>query len=557
MSDAFGANSSDSVTITVEEVAINDLVASSSSPTVLGQSTSFSASASGSNLSYSWSFGDGATANGANVSHSYAAAGVYTATVTVRNSQGSRSVDVVVMVTNDAPTVNAGADQLVSVADTVVLNGTASDADGHMPLSYSWQQAGGPIITLVGADTAAPTFVAPATATVLTFTLTVTDAFGALGSDTVVVTVREIGSGDLIASSNSPTVLGQATSFSAITNGSNVSYSWSFGDGATGEGANVSHTYAAEGTYTATVTVRNSEGTHSAALTVLVTNRAPLADAGVDRNVQAGTEVLLTGLGSDPDGHMPLNYRWRQTSGTNIELSNIGGPALRFIAPSVAGVLSFELTVSDAYEKSTTDTVRVIVEQATPAGSTKIYLPIVGNRAGKPTEQKAADLVVTRFTVNPAQPQAGKPAEVIVEITNQGETAAAPFWVDFYINPSAPPTQAGQIWNERCTLSPCYGIAWAVSQGLQPGEKIVLRSTPDSYDAGSTNWPGYFASGTRSLYVYVDSWNGSDPAGNVEESDETNNRAEILDPCRTGALPAAQSNHDAVLELAPRRSLGR
>ncbi|NPD03854.1 PKD domain-containing protein [Nocardioides sp. zg-1308] len=42
-----------------------------------------------------------------------------------------------------------------------------------------------------------------------------------------------------------------------------LTYSWSFGDGTTGTGADPDHTYAAPGTYTATVTVGHGSGAHS------------------------------------------------------------------------------------------------------------------------------------------------------------------------------------------------------------------------------------------------------------------------------------------------------
>jgi PKD repeat protein len=50
--------------------------------------------------------------------------------------------------------------------------------------------------------------------------------------------------------------VGQAVSFDAsASSGSIASYSWDFGDGATGGGKNVNHTYAAAGSYTVTLTV--------------------------------------------------------------------------------------------------------------------------------------------------------------------------------------------------------------------------------------------------------------------------------------------------------------
>jgi hypothetical protein len=62
----------------------------------------------------------------------------------------------------------------------------------------------------------------------------------------------------LQASSNGPTLLGNPTNFVAsVTAGSNVSFTWSFGDGNTATGATSSHTYAAAGLYTVNLTARN------------------------------------------------------------------------------------------------------------------------------------------------------------------------------------------------------------------------------------------------------------------------------------------------------------
>lgn len=47
-----------------------------------------------------------------------------------------------------------------------------------------------------------------------------------------------------------------------------LTYGWDFGDGTTGTGADPDHTYAAPGTYTATVTVAHGSGTHAGHLSV-------------------------------------------------------------------------------------------------------------------------------------------------------------------------------------------------------------------------------------------------------------------------------------------------
>ena len=65
----------------------------------------------------------------------------------------------------------------------------------------------------------------------------------------------------LTASNDGPTELGSLTTFTAtIETGTNVTYTWDFGDGSSGSGPVTTHTYAAVGSYTATVTATNSAG---------------------------------------------------------------------------------------------------------------------------------------------------------------------------------------------------------------------------------------------------------------------------------------------------------
>ena len=88
---------------------------------------------------------------------------------------------------NTPPVADAGLDQTVDPGDTVVLNGTgSSDAEG--PITYLWSQVGGTGVTLSGNTGATPTFTAPATGP-LTFQLQVTDADGAIATDTVTIQI--------------------------------------------------------------------------------------------------------------------------------------------------------------------------------------------------------------------------------------------------------------------------------------------------------------------------------------------------------------------------------
>jgi len=110
-------------------------------------------------------------------------------------------------------------------------------------------------------------------------------------------------------------------------------------------------------------------------------NRAPTANAGSDTSVLRGANVTLGGAGADPDGDT-LTYAWRQTGGTEVELTNANSAAASFRAPSVAGALRFELTVSDG-KSSARDTV-VIVVTVPPA-----ILFIANNDSGRVTSHSS------------------------------------------------------------------------------------------------------------------------------------------------------------------------
>ena len=75
----------------------------------------------------------------------------------------------------------------------------------------------------------------------------------------------------LQASNDSPTMLGSTTTLTAtVTGGTNVSYTWDFGDGNSGNGASVNHIYPASGVYTATVTASNTVSSRQATTSVTI-----------------------------------------------------------------------------------------------------------------------------------------------------------------------------------------------------------------------------------------------------------------------------------------------
>jgi uncharacterized repeat protein (TIGR01451 family) len=94
-----------------------------------------------------------------------------------------------VTIINDPPLADAGAPQSATIG-TVTLDGSGSSDPESDSISFQWQQTGGPIsVTLNDADTMTTTFAAPSTIGIYTFSLTVTDPFGADDEDTTTVTI--------------------------------------------------------------------------------------------------------------------------------------------------------------------------------------------------------------------------------------------------------------------------------------------------------------------------------------------------------------------------------
>ncbi|MEN6609140.1 MAG: PKD domain-containing protein, partial [Bryobacteraceae bacterium] len=91
---------------------------------------------------------------------------------------------------NDAPIADAGVDQLGVGAGQIALDGSESyDPDGD-PITYTWEQTGGPTVSITGGNTAQMSFTGAAGSS-YTFRLIVKDDQGGVGRDSVRVVVTE------------------------------------------------------------------------------------------------------------------------------------------------------------------------------------------------------------------------------------------------------------------------------------------------------------------------------------------------------------------------------
>ena len=105
-------------------------------------------------------------------------------------------------------------------------------------------------------------------------------------------------------------------------NGSVVSYAWSFGDGTTASGPDVTHTYTQDGIFTVSVIVTDNDGlTDSASTTITVTNVAPVVGDFPGATVTAGQTYTAAGSFTDPgDQQWTATVNWGDGSAPSTAL---------------------------------------------------------------------------------------------------------------------------------------------------------------------------------------------------------------------------------------------
>jgi PKD repeat protein len=253
--------------VTIVAEPISGLMAANDSPTIIGNATTLGATvAAGSLVNYTWAFGDGDMGSGAVIAHTYPDVGIYTAVVTASNPINSVSTTTVVTIT-DAPITGLSAANNSPTNIGSSTNLMASVTSGTN-INYTWDFGDG--TTGSGANTSHTypdigMYTAVVTASNSVSTLTAT-------TDVNIIDIAITG---LTADNDGPTTLGDVTNLIAsVANGTNVNYTWAFGDGTMGSGANPSHIYPDVGVYTAVVTASTSTNSVTASTVVTIEDDA-------------------------------------------------------------------------------------------------------------------------------------------------------------------------------------------------------------------------------------------------------------------------------------------
>lgn len=298
------------------------------------------------------------------------------------------------------PEANAGEDLARVPGALVTLDGTMSvdDNDGPEPLTYAWEQEGGPqVLDLEGALTAEPAFIVPnAIGQTLVFNLTVSDGLDS-DWDRVLVDVRLVTApadavvleGDLVD------LVGAAAPGLAVKWTTVSGAPAAFASGGQFLASTAFQAPEVDDDTLVTLRITGTQGQTSAHddVTFLVRdNEAPIANAGADAEVVAGQVASLNGLlSSDPDSADAgqLTFAWSKISGPGtLTDPAIAAPGLVIPVSAVAQVTvaKFLLEVTDPAGVSGFDTVEIVVQ---PAG-------LLAGRAGPDQNVLEGSLVTLR-----------------------------------------------------------------------------------------------------------------------------------------------------------------
>jgi len=313
--------------------------------------------------------------------------GVYQFELRVTDNSGATGKDTmsitVTAATNQPPIAKAGNPQSITLpTNSVSVDGTgSSDPDGAIA-SYQWTKIFGPSSAVILNPTLATTSITSLVQGVYQFELRVTDNSGAIGKDTVEVSVS--GAANQAPTANAgldinitlPTNSVNLSGSGTDPDGTIASYQWSKISGpsqfnlVSGGQAQTTVNNLVQGIYAFELKVTDNSGASDRDTVQIIVNpspipnQAPNADAGVDINITLPTNsVNLSGSGSDVDGTI-ASYQWAKISGPSQYGITSTTQTSPLVYGLIEGVYQFQLTVTDNSGATDVDVVQITVNAA-------------------------------------------------------------------------------------------------------------------------------------------------------------------------------------------------
>ncbi len=305
-----------------------------------------------------------------------------------------------------------------------------------------------------------------------------TDLLGGVQTVTTIVTVSNVAPTALPGGPYSVTVnqplsfAGSATDPGQADMAAGFTYQWNFGDGTGGTGANPSHTYANEGTYTATLVAMDKDGGSSAVATSTVVVKSATTSMEMDMQIPDFSQGMTiksvaNGAWSDPatwsEGRVPTSGDVVVIGkGTTVNFDVVSNDRLKSVVVADGGVLHFR---TDSNTRMLVGTLEVML-----GGTLE-----VGTSANPVASGVKADIVIADqpidTTLDPQQFGTGLVGMGRVSLHGSSMTST-------YVRLATQP-RTGDT-----TLS----LSESVS-GWRPGDRLILPDTRQNQDGDSKNNP--------------------------------------------------------------------
>ncbi len=326
-------------------------------------------------LRYAWDFGDGTSSDIVNPTKTYRSGGVYPVTLSVRDSANlANSVDAdrVSVKVDQGPSADAGPDIKACAMSSIEFDASRSfDPNGTIK-RYDWDFGDGRFA--IGEK---PSHVYEQPGEYRVFLKIEGQRVGQCdphSTDEMAVRIMQGPVVKIDARSAAP--LGEVAfdgSGSHMPGGKITGWHWDFGDGATAEGATVSHVFTEPGPKKVTLTVTSDSASPTcqrvAATHVVAVNAPPVAVIAAPEGASQGEDLLLdAGPSHDPDGAISA-YDWDFGDGGTAKGVRVNH---RFTA---AGTYKVRLTVTDEAGVENSSTTAEAMLAVRPPPAPEIVLP--------------------------------------------------------------------------------------------------------------------------------------------------------------------------------------